>query len=107
MSRTFQQVIDRARIPLNDADKVRYPDADLLAYANDAVLLLRQKRPDLFFGAWTLPAGEYAAGLNIPVDDVYFPALADYVTGRAETRDDEESMQQRAQSFLTLFGSNL
>lgn len=107
MSRTFQQVIDRARIPLNDADKVRYTDADLLGYANDAVLLLRQKRPDLFFGSWTIPAGEYAIGANLPVEDTYFPAVADYITGRAESRDDEESMQTRAAAFMQLFGSNL
>lgn len=107
MSRTFQQTIDRARIPLNDDDKVRYTDAQLLSFANDAVLLLRQKRPDLFFGSWTIPAGEYALGDQIPVDDRYFPALADYVTGRVEMRNDEDAMQQRAQAFLSLFGSNI
>jgi hypothetical protein len=105
--RTFQQVIDRARIPLNDADKTRYPDADLLAYANDAILLLRQKRPDLFFGSWTLPVSEYLVGATLPVDDTFFPAICDYVTGRAEFRDDEDAMQQRAAAFLQLFGGNL
>lgn len=107
MARTFQQVIDRARIPLNDAGKDRYPDADLLAYANDAILLLRQKRPDLFFGSWTIPASEYIVSANIPVDDTFFTAICDYVTGRAEFRDDEDAMQQRAGAFLQLFGSNL
>lgn len=107
MARTFQQVCDRARIPLNDADKTRYPDVDLLSYANDAVLLLRQKRPDLFFGSWTVPAGEYVVSDPIPVSDLYFPAICDYVTGRAEFRDDEDAMQARAAAFLQLFGGNL
>lgn len=107
MARTFQQVCNRARIPLNDADKTRYPDTDLLAYANDAVLLLRQKRPDLFFGSWTIPTGEYALTDTVPVDDTFFPAICDYVTGRAEFRDDEDAMQQRAASFLQLFGGDL
>ena len=107
MARTFQQACDRARIPLNDSAKDRYPDADLLAYANDAILLLRQKRPDLFFGGWTIPPTEYGLGDALPVDDTFFPAVCDYMTGRAEFRDDEDAMQQRAQSFMQLFGSNL
>jgi len=107
MARTFQQACDRARIPLNDSGKDRYPDADLLAYGNDAILILRQKRPDLFFGSWTIPAGAYALGDNLPVDDTYFPAVSDYITGRAEFRDDEDAMQQRAAAFLQLFGGNL
>ena len=107
MARTFQQACDRARIPLNDADKTRYSDTDLLAYGNDAILLLRQKRPDLFFGSWTIPAGEYTGPDAIPISEVYFPAICDYMTGRAEFRDDEDAMQQRAAAFLQLFGGNL
>lgn len=107
MARTFQNAIDRARIPLNDDDKDRYTDVQLLSYANDAILILRQKRPDLFFGAWTPSPTEYILSDNLPVDDRYFPAVADYVTARAETRDDEDAMQARAASFMTLFGSNI
>jgi hypothetical protein len=107
MARTFQQVCDRARIPLNDADKTRYPDADLLSYANDAILILRRARPDLFFGGWTIPASEYGLGDAIPIEETYFPAVCDYVTGRAEFRDDEDAMQQRAGAFLQLFGGSL
>jgi hypothetical protein len=107
MARTFQNALDRARIPLNDADKVRYPDVQLLSYANDAILILRQKRPDLFFGSWTMAPTEYILSDNLPVDDRYFPAVADYVTARAETRDDEDAMQARSAAFMSLFGSNL
>ena len=45
---TFQQAIDSARIPLNDAAKVRYPDDVLLGYAIDAVREIAVYRPDLF-----------------------------------------------------------
>jgi hypothetical protein len=107
MARTFQQVVDRGRVPLNDADKTRYPDADLLAYANDGLLLVRKARPDLFFGNWNYQATEYALGTNIPIPDSYFVALADYVTARAEFRDDEDAMQQRAETFMKLFGGSL
>ena len=42
---TYQQVMDGARGPLNDADKVRYPDAELLGHLNDGILALAQLRP--------------------------------------------------------------
>lgn len=107
MARTFQQACDRARLPLNDADKIRYPDADLLGYANDAVLLVRKRRPDLFFGAWTIPPNPYLLSDNIPLDDTYFPAICDYITGRAEFRDDESAMQERAAVFIQMFGGEI
>lgn len=105
MAFTMQQVVDRARIPLNDADKVRYSDADLLGYANDAVKVLRRDRPDLFFGQFEALPGDKVLGDNLPVDDEYFPAVCDYVTARAETKDDEAALQTRATLFFNLFGA--
>ena len=103
MAYTLQQVLDRARKPLNDASKVRYPDADLLEYANDAIKELRRRRPDLFFGQYaTLPADKLV-GENLPVDDEFMPAVCDYVRARAEMKDDEASMQQKAATFYGLF----
>lgn len=45
---TFQDLIDLARVPLNDADKERYPDAKLLGYAKDGLREAAVLRPDLF-----------------------------------------------------------
>lgn len=104
MSRTYQQVIDRARTPLNDAEKVRWTDAALLGFANDGVLLLRRFRPDLFFGGYaTLPGAEQALGTNIPVGDEFFPSLADYVTARALFGEDEDAVQAQAATFFKLW----
>lgn len=99
----MQQVVDRARIPLNDDDKVRHADPELLGYANDAVLILRQQRPDIFFGQFEALPGAALIGDPMPVQDEYFVALADYVTARAETPDDESVDQGRAQLFFALF----
>lgn len=105
MPRTFQNVVDRARTPLNDADKTRWSDAVLLGFANDGVLLLRQRRPDLFFGSYTsLPGAEQLISSNIPVGDEHFPALADYVTARALFGEDEEAVQAQAAVFHGLWG---
>lgn len=103
MSYTMQQVANKARIPLNDADKARYPDADLLGYANDAILLLRSNRPDLFFGSFLTLPGAKALGDNMPVDDTLFPALCDYVTARAVTVDNDSALEKRAVMFFALF----
>lgn len=109
MSFTFQQVADRARLPLNDADKVRYPDSELLGYATDAYLMLKRYRPDLFIGAWTLASWDaFAIGDTFPAaPDEYLPAIADYVTARAEFKDDEHVVAQRAQAMYQLFGAGI
>lgn len=103
MAYTMQQVVDKARVPINDAGKNRYSDTDLLGYANDAVLILRNRRPDLFFGRFLALPGEKALGDSFPLGDTLFPAVCDYVTARAETRNDESVLEQRASLFFGLF----
>lgn len=106
----MQQVVDRARIPLND-DKTagsdaqcRTTDAELLGYANDGLLILQLQRPDMFFGQFEGLPGTKALADPMPIPDMYFPALCDYVTARAETPDDEAVVQARATLFFGLFG---
>lgn len=103
---TFQQVCDRARLPLNDAAKTRWSDNELLSYAVDAYLLLRLKRPDIFItGFASLP--DYSSltlGSTFPsAPDEYLPAIADYVTARAQLKDDEPAVAERAEAFFSLF----
>ena len=109
MAFTFQQIADRARLPLNDSAKTRYPDAELLSYATDAYLLLRRYRPDIFLANWTLASWDaFALGDNFPlVSDEYFPCITDYVTARAEFKDDEHVVAERAQAFFGLFRAGL
>ena len=106
MSFTFQQVVDRARVPLNDDSGVRWPDSELLGYAVDAYLLLRRHRPDFFVtGYASLPDfSTRALGDDFPsVGDEYLPAIADYVSARAQFKDDEPVGAERAQAFYALF----
>lgn len=107
----MQQVVDRARIPLQDAKvsgsdaQCRWQDTTLLGYANDAVVVLRLKRPDIFIGQYEALPGPVAIGTAMPVPDEYFVALCDYVTARAETPDDEAVLEARAQMFFNLFAT--
>lgn len=101
---TYQDVVDLARLPLNDADKDRYDDPALFGYAQSGVLLLLDRRPDLFFGNYAnLPdvLGQ-AIGEDVPIADRYQQALADYITARAETHDDEHVVSGRAKLFFDL-----
>lgn len=106
MAFTFQQVADRARLPLQDSAKDRYPDSELLTYALDAYLLIRRHRPDFLVSAWsTAPAfGTLSLSSNFPlVGDEYLPVVADYVTARAESKDDQSVLEERAKAFFALF----
>lgn len=109
MAFTFQQAVDRARVPLNDSDKDRYSDQELLAYAVDALLMLYRYRPDLFIGSFgALPSiTSLALSSAFPVEDQYLPIVADYVTGRAESKDDESVDNSRASQFLALFNTGI
>lgn len=105
MAFTAQQVCDRARTFLNDADKVRVPDATLLQYVNDAILVLSVNRPDLFLGSYKdLPKGDLALAGEIPLEDRFIPAVADWVVARAESIEDEYTVDGRAAAFMTLAG---
>jgi hypothetical protein len=106
MAFTYQSVIDLARIPLNDADKVRVSDVTLLAFANHGILALTKRRPDLFVGQYSsLPTGENALTDAFPLPAAYVQTLADYCTFRAETIDDEKMNSGRSLAFAQLFGA--
>lgn len=100
---TAQQVIDLARIPLNDARKARYTDARLLQFVNSAVLRIYELRPDLFIGTgWTGPSA-LSLSSNFPLPDRFAQDVADYVAGRAEIADDDAASMQRANMLMQMF----
>lgn len=106
MAYTYQTIVDLARIPLNDTDKVRYSDNELLLFANQGMLAMSKRRPDLFVGQYhNLPTGEAALSDFLPVEPAYAQLVADWVTARAEMTDDEHANSGRAMAFVNLFGS--
>ena len=106
MTFTYPAVIDLARIPLNDEDKARYSDDTLLSLANQAVLQILKRRPDLFVGQFaSLPDGERMLDDIFPVSAAYVQTVADYVTARTEMTDDEHASSGRAAVFAQLFSA--
>lgn len=102
---TAQEVIDLARIPLNDKDKDRYLDAELLRFLNAGLGMLKRSRADLFVGS--LETGHTTLALTdaLPTPQHVDQALADYVTARAGTVDNEDS--ERVAAFFTLASGQL
>lgn len=103
-----QDICDAARAPLNDNAKDRWPDQDtvdpatnntkvgLLTYVQEAILMLRQKRPDLFIGQFDNLPQVVALTDAFPLPNEYAPIVARAVTFSAEIRDDEFSNSERA-----------
>jgi len=104
---TMQDVIDAARVPLNDDSKVAWTDVELLGFANKAIHLLKARRPDLFFGSYTALPGNLAVGATFPLEDQHMPAVQDYVTARAQFKDTEEAVKGAATAFYQLFDASI
>lgn len=104
MAVTMQNVADGARLDLNDADKARYPDADLNSFANDGLRIMYQMRPDLFIGNFNYDFSvDLSIGAMLPISPIYKPVLQDYVVFRAMKRDDEHVNDGHAAAGLSWF----
>lgn len=104
---TFQNVIDNARVDLQDSGKTRYPDTELLGFANDGLQEMYRYRPDFLFGKYTTITTVYVASDEVPVTAKYVMLLQFYVAFRAEIRDDEYAVNGRAAGFLGRFEKEL
>jgi hypothetical protein len=104
---TFTNLTDSARVLLNDVDKVRYSDVQLLEYANEAIAEAKRIRPDLFLGSFTVALPTYTGGQTVPVGSEYLQYLKDFVVSRAEFRDDEFTVDGRAATFLQKFRNGM
>lgn len=98
-----QDVIDSARVPLNDANKIRYPDDELLDYLNDGVVEVYTLRPDLQFGSFGQALTLLAPTDNFPLPPQHAIAIKYYIVSRAETKDDENVNANRETKAFQLF----
>lgn len=104
MAFTYQDVVNLARIPLNDDNEARYSDEQLLMYANHGMLNAGKHRPDLFIGQFNnMPNGEALLTDAFQLGPEYAQVIADYVVTRAEMVDDEHTDSGRAEVFGKLY----
>jgi hypothetical protein len=100
--------ITEARRLLQDTvSPFRYPDADLIAALNIAVLEARRLRPELFIGRFnTLPTVSTGADA-FDIDPMYRPSFVYYIVGRVELRDSEDTKDARASALMNKFVAQL
>ena len=104
---TLTNIVGRARTDLNDAGAVRWTDADLLTYANEALAIARTTRPDLFMGRLLEAQAPLIAGDTFPLPMVYEGLVVHYVAGRAHLRDTEFAMSNKSAPLYQLFKAGL
>ena len=100
---TMQNIIDLSRLDLNDNGKVRYFDVDMLGYANDGIARAYELRPDLRFGSYGTAYVDLTTASTFPLPIEYRPKIANYITFRCQTVDDEFVSSGLAQQSYTLF----
>lgn len=100
---TIQSILDLARLDINDAGKVRYPDSDLLKYANDGIAKALTMRPDLNWGNYSNAYADLAVTADFPLPLEYRDAIAAFVTAKAQFGDDPFVIEQRAIQGLKMF----
>lgn len=105
---TVQKYVAAARTLLQDTvnSPYRYSDADLLLALSDAFPEAKKLRPDLFITTTLqdFPANDTTV---VTFDPMYRMALVYYMVGKMQLRDDEETQDQRAAAFLSMFQAKL
>lgn len=106
---TVADYVAAARVLLQDTEVTyRYPDADILAALNYAMLEARRLRPDLFLtNANSMPTYSAIDTTAVAIDQQYRLALLHFVVGHISLRDDEDVQEQRAASFIAAFKTQL
>lgn len=104
---TLQTIVDGARVLLNDSDKNRYADTLLLQYANEAIAEAKRIRPDFFLGAFKAALPTLGLTDTSPIPIEYEGYVKDYVIARANSQDDEYSIDGRASAFMQRFKTGM
>lgn len=108
MALTLQDVMDMARLDLNDDDAVdadrRYPDTELIKHCNTALLLILEKRPEALLGSYSdaskVPNGERIASDPFPFDARYLKPTSDVVVSFAQTKDEEMAQSGKVRALF-------
>lgn len=108
MPRTVENVIRAARVIIQDErSPFRVSDDQMAMYVTEAVSEARRLRPDLFLATLRDSIPLYTAAnmaTIIPLPDMLFPQMVNYVAGRTDLREDTFSQDGRAILLMQAFG---
>lgn len=107
--KTVGDIITQARVLLQDVDAERYPDADMVQALNEGLLETRRLRPDIYRDRLSNVPQYTTAQFATLIDyeQMYLPALTNFVAGRVQMQDDEANSDGRAVVFMNTFISKL
>tara|TARA_R110000851_G_scaffold265570_7_gene418094 strand:- start:4619 stop:4987 length:369 start_codon:yes stop_codon:yes gene_type:complete len=117
MSWTLDTALSHIRDLLKDtqADAYRHSSAKILRVTNVALVEARKLRPDLFipslvtYSAPTLTTADLGQDPQtpLPIDDMYFMPIVEYVVGFVSMEDDEFVIDGRAVQLLNRFSQKM
>ena len=106
---TVQDCLNAARLDLGDATTnvvtgsaitPRYPDADLLKFANDGIAKALVLRPDLNYGNYGTAYVDLVATSSFPLPAEYRAGITAYIVFRNQSGDDPFVLSQKADQNL-------
>jgi hypothetical protein len=98
-----------------DSDAYRNSDEEIVGVINYALVESRKLRPDLYipgiyaYVAPSLTAADLATDplTELPIDDMYQPAIVEYTVGYISMEDDEFALDGRAVQLLNRFSQKM
>lgn len=109
--RTIAQIIEVVRGLVQDQrDPFRYPNSTLCNHISEAVSEARRVRPDLFVETLLAPLPYYTQAdlaSTIPLPDMYFSAVCNFVAGRTQLSDHQFAADGRAVMLISAYGTAL
>lgn len=106
---TVEELVERTRILVQDTvSPYRYPDTDMLIALNDGLKEVRRMRPDLFLVlSGSVPEFTAVDSTEVLIDDQYLVPISYFMAGWVTLREEEETTEARAASFIQSFHSKL
>ena len=111
--RTANDAIVETRLILQDTvTPYRYPTGDLIRYLNNGLYALKRLRPDAFLSYYNRDLPQFvdapeSLDTKLPFATIFFEPIVMYMSGFAEMRDDEFTVDQRAGILLHSFAAQL
>ncbi len=113
MAKTIQEIINEARVFTQDEGTVgdlRDSTDQMLAYLNNGIYEIYRLRPDYFTAYYDTDVPQFTSSQltdTYPLDGQTTTALAYFIAGNVEAKNDEDVLEGRASGLMALFKTSL